>query len=99
MSSTIGDRMADFHWVTDDVEGPTAKADAADPADDAPTPAEPDAEQPPEAAAGEADPAPDDGEIDWDLVMRETAIMLKLNPQNRPPAAADDQPSEDEDEA
>ena len=98
MSSTIGDRMADFHWVTDDGEGTTAKADAADPIDDVPAPAAPDAGQPPEAAAGDDDTTPDDGEIDWDVVKREVAIMLKLNPQNRPPAAADDQASEDEPE-
>ena len=96
MSSTIGDRMADFHWVTDDGEGATARADAADPTDDAAAPAEPGAVPTPEAAAGDDDTTPDDGEIDWDVVKREVAIMLKLNPQNRPPAAAGDQASEDE---
>lgn len=78
MSSTIGDRMADFHWVTGDGEQATAVTDAADPQAPAEGP------QPAEAAAEEGIAAWAKG-IDWGAVKRETQIMLKLNPNFRMP--------------
>jgi hypothetical protein len=99
MSSTIGDRMADFHWVSDDGGEVTAKADAADP-DLKPT-----GEDAPQGAAA---PAADEEEgdeiapwaegIDWGVVKREVAIMLKLNPNATIPDQGPEEGAEQDDQ-
>jgi hypothetical protein len=100
MSSTIGDRMADFFWVTEDGGDATAKADAADP-DLQPTDQEAPQGAAPPADAEEGDEiAPWAVGIDWGVVKREVAIMRKLNPNATiPDQAPEGDPEQDDGEA